>query len=83
MKSTKPIAIISKITNTNQSNYQYQRANTSCNQKNELRVEKTNRGSNIEPKEILVYLATAMETLRKLETRYKQQLDTEPIQSDQ
>ena len=83
MKSTKPIAIINEVSITNQNNYQNQRVNTSCNQKNESRVEKTNRGSNIEPKEIIEYIATAMETLRNLETRYKQQLDIELIHSDQ
>ena len=70
--------------NTEQSKYQNQRVNTSCNQKkNESRVGKTIRGSNIEPKEIIEYIATAMETLRNLETCYKQQLDIELIHSDQ
>ena len=68
---------------TQQSYYQSQRVNATCSSKNESRVEKTNMGSNIEPKEIIEFIATAMETLRNLETRYKQQLDTERIHSDQ
>ena len=51
--------------------------------KNELRVRSTEMDSDIEPNEIIGFIANAMETLRSLEARYKKQLNTRLIHSDQ
>ena len=52
-------------------------------QKNGSKVQNTKKVSSIELREIIDYIAAAMEPLRDLETRYKNQLNTELIHLDQ